>query len=428
MNAMKAIGSLPTALAALALACLVGCASVPADAPGADLQAMREHPERLIVVAVANPKASTSVAAASTSAGYATLQPYLGGAHARQAIDALKRSHGLTEVVAWPIQALRLHCAVLELPAGVARDEFVRTLSRDPRFEIVQPLQSFGTLGDAAVYNDPYASLQRGLVEVEATQAHAGSRGQGVSVAIIDTGVDAAHPDLQGRVASARNLVDRDALQFGRDRHGTEVAGVIAAVANNRLGIVGIAPEATLKVYKACWQHEGGGARCNSFTLALALAAGLDEGARVINLSLAGPSDELLARLLRQAIAQGRIVVGAVPADGSLGGFPLGVAGVIAVDSSGRPDRSGVLKAPGRDILTLAPGGHYDFRSGSSLAAAHVSGVIALLLAMPDPPKPAAVPALLESSRARTDGNGSISACGAIAALKRAPGCNSLAR
>jgi subtilisin family serine protease len=412
-------------LAALAVLWLAGCASAPGGAPVVGMQAMREHPERLIVVAVANPKASGSVVAGSISAGYASLQPYLAGAHARQAIDALKRSHGVTELAAWPIQALRLHCAVLELPAGVARDELLQALSRDPRFEIVQPLQSFdGQSQFGTAYNDPYAPLQRGLAEIEAAQAHLGSRGQGISIAIIDTGVDASHPDLQGRVASARNLVDRDAAQFGRDRHGTEVAGVIAAVANNRLGIVGVAPEATLRIYKACWQRAGGGARCNSFTLALALAAGLDDGAQVINLSLSGPPDELLGRLVKHAISQGRIVVGAVPADGSLDGFPLGVAGVIAVDSMGRPERSGVLKGPGRDILTLVPGGHYDFSSGSSLAAAHVSGVVALLLAVPDAPRPASVRALLESSRLRPDGTGSVSACGAIAALRRSVSCS----
>ena len=412
-------------LSALALLWLAGCASAPVDAPGTGLQAMRDHPERLIVVAVANPRAGGNVVAGSTSVGYAPLQAYQANAHARQAIDALKRTHGLGELVAWPIQALRLHCAVLQLPAGVDRDEFVRTLARDPRIEIVQPLQSFDTLGSSAdaVYNDPYAPLQRGLAEIEAAQAHQGSRGRGVGVAIIDTGVDASHPDLQGRVASARNLVDRDAAQFGRDRHGTEVAGVIAAVANNHLGIVGIAPEATLRLYKACWQREGGGARCNSFTLAQALAAGLDEGAQVINLSLAGPADELLARLLRQAIAQGRVVVGAVPDDGSLGGFPLGVDGVIAVDAMGRTERSGVLRAPGRDILTLVPGGRYDFSSGSSLAAAHVSGVVALLLAVPDAPRPSAVRALLEGSRLGPGGSGSISACGALAALRHSMGC-----
>jgi subtilisin family serine protease len=402
---------------------LAGCASAPGGAPDTGSQALRERSERLIVVAVANPRTGGSVVAGSNSAGYTSLQPYLGGAHARQVIESLESSHGLTQVVAWPIQALRLHCAVLEAPAGVDRDDLVRALSGDPRFEIVQALQSFDT--QAAAYNDPYAALQRGLAAVEAVQAHAGSRGQGVSIALIDTGIDTSHPDLQGRVASTRNHVDRDLAQFGRDRHGTGVAGVIAAVANNRLGIVGIAPEATLKVYKACWQREGGGARCNSFTLARALAAGLDEGAPVINLSLAGPRDELLGRLLAHAIAQGRVVVAAVPADGALDGFPLGVAGVIAVDSTERPERRGVLNAPGRDILTLAPGGHYDFGSGSSLAAAHVSGVVALLLAVPDAPRPSSVRALLERSRPGPDGTGSVSACAAIAALQRPLDCSS---
>ncbi len=421
MSAMRPL------LAALVLLCLAACATPPAVEPRAEWQAMRERPERMIVVAVANPRAGASIVAGSTTAGYASLQPYLANAHARQAIDALKRDHGLTELAAWPIQALRVHCVVLEVPAGASRDDLVRTLARDARVELVQPLQGFDVLAESnTVYNDPYLSLQHGLAEVEAAPAHVGSRGRGVSVALIDTGADAAHPDLQGRVASARNLVDRDASQFGRDRHGTEVAGVIAAVANNRLGIVGIAPEATLRIYKACWQREGGGARCNSFTLALALGASLEDGAQVINLSLGGPPDELLARLLRYAIAQGRIVVGAVPADGSLDGFPLGVAGVIAVDSTGRPRRGGVLNAPGRDILTLVPGGHYDFGSGSSLAAAHVSGVVALLLGAPDAPRPAAVHTLLDSSRRRADGKGSVSACGALAALRSATGCNAV--
>jgi subtilisin family serine protease len=411
-------------LAALALLWLAGCASVSADAPVADVAAMRERPERLIVVAVANAKSQRSVVAGSTSSGYTSLQPYLGGAHARLAIESLKHSHGLKEVAAWPIQALRLHCAVLELPEGVAREDMLRTLGRDPRVEIAQPLQSFhGLAQPVPTYNDPYTSLQWGFTEVQAAQAHLGSRGNGVSVAIIDTGIDTTHPDLRGRIASTRNLVDRDGAQFGRDRHGTEVAGVIAAVANNHLGIVGVAPEATLKVYKACWQQGDGQARCNSFTLALALAAGLDESARVINLSLAGPPDELLTRLLQRAIDRGRIVVGAVPTSGALDGFPAGVPGVIAVDSAGGPQRGGVLKAPGQDILTTVPGGHYDFGSGSSLATAHVSGVVALLLGLPDAPRPDAVRALLERSRPSAGGAGSISACGAIAALSQAMNC-----
>src|SRR6202030_892738 len=123
--------------------------------------------------------------------------------------------------------------------------------------------------------------------------AHPWSRGEGVKVAIIDTGVDIEHPDLRGSIAAAVNFVDADDAQFRRDRHGTEMAGVIAAVANNGQGIVGIAPGARLFVFKACWQEQAGAdaAHCNSFTLARALSAAFDAHAQIINMSLAGPDD-----------------------------------------------------------------------------------------------------------------------------------------
>src|SRR3546814_17454297 len=77
------------------------------------------------------------------------------------------------------------------------------------------------------------------------------------------------------------------------------------AVGNNRLGIGGVAPEATLSVYKACWYPAGKGtARCNTFTLAKALAALIDTNARIINLSLGGPADPLLGQLLDALLQQ----------------------------------------------------------------------------------------------------------------------------
>jgi hypothetical protein len=418
-----------TLLGAAVVLHLAACGSPPAALPStpADEIAMRERPERMIVVAVANPRGASNSLAGSTIGNYATLQQYVAGAQARHTMDRVKRAHGLREVAAWPITALRLHCVVLEVPANVERDDVIAALRHDSHVQVVQPLQTFASLSEVGVsYNDPYAPLQQGFAYVEAAQAHATSRGTGVQIALVDTGVDAAHPDLRGRIASTRNLVDRDELRFQRDRHGTEVAGVIAAVANNRQGIVGIAPEATLRVYKACWQRtvaEGGGARCNSFTLAQALSASIDEGAPIINLSLGGPADELLGRLVLHAIRQGRIVVAAAPPNGDLGGFPVGVPGVIVVDSIGRPERPGVLKAPGHSVLTLVPGGHYDFGNGSSLAAAHVTGVVALLLAGPVPVVRQDLPKLLESSRVQQKDGISISACGAMARLRNASTC-----
>jgi subtilisin family serine protease len=413
----------------LAVALLLGaCSSAPVALPGtgAEGQAMREHPERFIVVAVNNPQETLATQAGSTLAGYAASQRYSAGSAARATVAALKRDYRLSELTGWPITALRLHCVVLGIAPGESRDDLLKVLAEDKRVELAQPLQNFGTLADnPAGYNDPYVGLQRGFIEIGAAEAHQASRGKGVRIAVIDTGVDATHPDLQGRIEATRNFVDRDEAQFNRDRHGTEVAGIIAAVANNGRGIVGIAPEASLTVHKACWQNaSGAGAQCNSYTLALALAASLDAGSQIINLSLGGPADALLGRLVEHALKQGRIVVGAMPTDGRLSGFPAGVPGVIVVDSTGRgAARRDVLHAPGRDILTLEPGGHYDFGSGSSLAAAHVSAVAALLLSADPGLDATAMRALLQRSQEPVDVTGSIDACAALAGLRHAATC-----
>ncbi|MCB1575383.1 MAG: S8 family serine peptidase, partial [Xanthomonadales bacterium] len=159
-----------------------------------------------------------------------------------------------------------------------------------------------------------------------------------------------------------------------------------------------------------------GRARCNSFTLAQALAAAIRSPARVINLSLGGPHDALLGELLEHAVARGTIVVGAVAPDAGIPGFPVSTKGVIAVDSSGAPGSSVVtaLHAPGEEILTLEPGGHYDYASGSSLAAAHVTGAIALLLQVSPRLDASRIVSLLRNSARHEDG--AIDACIAVSA------------
>jgi subtilisin family serine protease len=162
------------------------------------------------------------------------------------------------------------------------------------------------------------------------------------------------------------------------------MAGVIAAVANNREGIVGIAPKAKLLIYKACWQArpDADAAQCNSFTLARALSAAFDAHAQVVNLSLAGPNDPLLGDLIKEGQHRGVLFVGAAADSGATGDGLTHQAGTIEVASAESPNgRDSVLHAPGREILTLLPGGRYDFASGTSIATAQVSGVVALMLA-----------------------------------------------
>jgi subtilisin family serine protease len=172
----------------------------------------------------------------------------------------------------------------------------------------------------------------------------------------------------------------RDAPAAPLLRHGTAMAGVIAAVANNHIGIVGIAPQAELEVFEACWQlaPESDAAACNTFTLARALAAALASGAPLVNLSLAGPSDPLLTALVEKGLARGITFVGAT--DGRGEGFPTAIRGVLAAAASEQPLPAGAFGAPGEHVLTLRPGAEYDFESGASVAAAELTGVIALVM------------------------------------------------
>jgi hypothetical protein len=344
---------------------------------------MSRSPDHFIIAGVNNDPGVFLARAGSTPRGYDSIAAYGPGAAARQIMHSLETDYGLREVSAWPIEPLHMHCAVLEIPEGTDRSTLLTALAHDQRVILAQPLQSFATRTQD--YNDPYVGLQRGFQQMDVAHAHPWSQGEGVKVALIDTGADTEHPDLRGNIAAAANFVDADDRQFRRDRHGTEMAGVIAAIANNHEGIVGIAPAARLLLFKACWQTElnADAARCNSFTLARALVAAFDAHAQIVNLSLAGPADPLLSDLIREGLRRGVLFVGAAASDPAAGAPGLThEPGIIEVASAGGPSTLGsVVYAPGREILTLLPGGHYDFASGDSIATAQVSGVVALLLA-----------------------------------------------
>jgi subtilase family protein len=383
-------------------------------------------PDRFIIVAVENAPATYVAHAGSTPRGYDAVADYGPSSHARQTMRAVERDYGLHEVNAWPIEPLNVHCAVLEIPSGADRNTLLAQLAKDRRIKLTQPLQTFATRTEG--YNDPYIGLQSGFQQMDVADAHPWSRGEGVKVAVIDTGVDIQHADLRGSIAAAANFVDADDQQFRRDRHGTEMAGVIAAVANNREGIVGVAPRARLLIFKACWQAraDADAALCNSFTLARALAAAFEAHAQIVNMSLAGPDDPLVGDLIREGLRRGVLFVGAA-ADSA--GSLLHQPGVIEVASSETHSAvANALYAPGREILTLLPGGHYDFASGASIATAQVSGVVALMVARNPGLSAAAAYRLLRdtsSSLQAVDGSvGGVDACAAVVTLVGQGSCH----
>jgi subtilisin family serine protease len=345
------------------------CATPAADAPALPR----------IVVAFANqPQAAPNPAGATGSryqgAGYVVAQG------AKRQAARVASAYALREVASWPIQALSMHCVVFEITDGRSAAQVLALLSKDPRVVLAQPLQQFHTLTAPAAYNDPLYDLQTNLAALGIERAHQRTQGAGVRIALIDTGVDSAHPDLHGRIVRTHSYVPGHPAAGASLRHGTAMAGVIAAVANNHIGIVGVAPLAEVEVFEACWQltPTGDAAVCNTFTLAQALAAALASGAPLVNLSIAGPADPLLAALVQSGLKRGVTFVGAAADADSP--FPTGIAGVITASASEQPAPAGVLTAPAQHVLTLRPGGDYDFESGTSVAAAEITGLIALMM------------------------------------------------
>lgn len=424
-------------LALAATLVLLACASEP---PMLDPVA-RMNPAALgdgarqIVVTITDRGMALRSYAGGAPRAYAGGARYRGSPYAQRIAAQLARDYRLERILGWRIDALDVHCVVYRLGEERDRDLTIERLRRDPRVESVQPMQRFRTTAGSAGYNDPYFHLQRSAETLRVAAAHQWSQGRGVRVAVIDTGVDSMHPDLAGRVWLARNFVDDDAVRFRADRHGTAVAGVIAATVNNGLGIVGVAPRVRLLALKACW-HEPGeeAAVCNTLTLAEALAFAIATDTDVINLSLAGPYDALLERLVVAAMRRGVLVVGADPGDGPHDlVFPTEVRGVLAVSdadapAAGRPRAR--LAAPGREVLTLVPAGRYDFVSGASLSSAMVSGIAALLLERARSLDPPAIVHVLESTASAPALTGGsvpvVNACDAVAKLVGAAACTVL--
>lgn len=377
--------------------------------------AQERDPERDILVTIEVPTGKIT----ATNAPYRARKRYAIAPQTRQHADAIATDYGLEQVDEWPIAALAVYCIVYRVASGDDRDEILEALRADARIEAAQALNTFATHVDAtAGYDDTYAEMQYGLGALGLSDAHRYSTGKGVRIAVIDSNADIRHEDLKGRVRRIENFAD--GIATADRNHGTAVTSVIAARANNARGIVGVAPEAKLELYVACWSRDGtDGTVCDSFTLAQALDVLLERPPDVLNLSLAGPDDGLVRRLILEAHRRGTIVVAAQPgAAGNARQFPANMDEVIAVGSSRAKVRDAErIFAPGDQILVAVPDDNYDFRSGSSLAAAHVSGVVALVLAVSPDTDVTAMQSLLRRSQGDTgDGRISVNACVALKA------------
>lgn len=354
----------------------------------------------------------------------------------------LQSQYALRPVGAFPLASIKVQCLVYQVPADQDLEKVLAQLRADPRIELVQSNQVFEGL-QTAPSQSVYAGLAYGAKLMRADLVRQVSTGHGVPVAVIDTGADIDHPGLRGRVAKTATFVEGGEPSFSTDRHGTAVAGVIGARADAEV-LEGVAPEAKLLVAKACWYPDPASAkaRCSSWTLAKAIDFAVHENVRVINLSLGGRFDELLARLLTAAHQQGVTVVAASLEGQDNPGFPASldtVIPVVACDAEGRVasldwrDIDFAAAAPGVDIVVPVPDSGYALVSGSSLAAAHVTGVVALLLQQAPQLTPDQIRTVLQTTAQPAPGFaatmtprvGLIDACAALAQLAPQLTCRS---
>jgi subtilisin family serine protease len=287
----------------------------------------------------------------------------------------IARAQGLVLVNSWPMPTLGVECFVMDVPVGQVPDDVARRVSLDRAVKWSEPVATYAVEGQDAE-KDALYPMQPAAKEWPIAALHRSLTGRNVTVAVIDSGVDVRHPDLLGQVIVSRNFTTS---AYVGEKHGTGVAGIIAALANNQVGIAGIAPDARIMALRACTQASAG-TLCDSFSLAKAVQFAVERRTPIINLSLSGPPSRLLAELLREGLDHGAAVVAAVDVDLDGGGFPASLSGVIAVRGENM-GRSSILaySAPAQDIPTPQPGKKWALVSGTSYAAAHVSGLLALL-------------------------------------------------
>ncbi|MBO9542651.1 peptidase S8 [bacterium] len=277
------------------------------------------------------------------------------------------------------------------------------SLQADPNIEYAEPsyqMKAFDLPSrDEGTPNDTLYAQQYAPQIVQAPQAWRTSKGSGMVIAVLDTGLDTTHPEFAGRVVTGFNAITRKSDVRDDHGHGTHCAGVAVAAANNGQGVAGIAPDAKIMPIKVL---AADGAGSDAY-VARGIAWAVKNGADVISLSLGGPGEnKTLAAAVQSALSKGVPVVSAMGNDGSgEKAFPAAYPGVIAVGATNAKDQTAdfsqygnwiSVTAPGVQILSTFPtykvtlneygfGLNYAVLDGTSMATPAVAGLAALMRA-----------------------------------------------
>jgi subtilisin family serine protease len=311
--------------------------------------------------------------------------------------DALARRHGLVRIGSQNFPLIGGTIGLFRVTDRRSVETVSREFATDASVRSVQPNFRY-------VLQDQKAALAEGdpaqyaLTKLRLPEAHTLAHGANVTIAVIDSGIDAKHSELANSIADS---FDALGSKEGPHVHGTGVAGAIVAHAR----LMGAAPAARILAIRAFGTTQNG-AESTSFVVLKGLDYAVAHGAQIINMSFAGPKDALIERGIAAAFAKGIVMVAA---SGNAGPkspplYPAAYAEVIAVSATDAQDKLFAasnrgsyiaVAAPGADIFLPAPDGKYQMSSGTSFSAAYISGLAALVLERNPAEKPDEMRAVL---------------------------------
>jgi subtilisin family serine protease len=289
--------------------------------------------------------------------------------------------------------------------------EILNKLEQNPAVDAAQPNYIFSISGaNETKVNDTRFSNQWGINSINATKAWKITKGSPkIVLAIVDSGVDVTHPEFKDRIVKGYN--SENPLYSPRDDmgHGTHVAGIAAAAANNNMGIVGVAPNIKIMPVKVINNYGWG----NDFNIAEGIKWAADHGANIINLSLGSYwYSQILDDAVQYAHKKGAVIVTAAGNDyGEVYNYPAALSNVLTVTASNKKNELAKfssysdttdVSAPGEEIYSsfwnAKKGSTYAYQSGTSMASPHVAGLAALILSVNPKLKPLEVHQIIETS------------------------------
>jgi hypothetical protein len=316
----------------------------------------------------------------------------------QQQFARIAERFGLTILAQETITMLGRTVYTFRIANGRSVREVIRLVEAAGLNVAVQPHYTYGLTQDQ---NDPNLDLgdpaQYIVKKFHLADAHRISKGDNVVIAVIDSEIDSNQPDLVGRVT---DRFDAGCGASSPDAHGTGMAGTIAS----HVRLLGVAPHAN--IIAICAFGGVGQPKATSTKILKGLDYAIQHGARIVNMSFAGPRDPALAQALQIAREKGILVIAAAGNNGPKSPplYPGADRSVMAVTATDENDRlfNGAnqgkyvtVAAPGVNILVPAPAGGMQFTTGTSVATANVSGVAALLLAYKPSLKPEEIRTIL---------------------------------